>query len=456
MSPLQFVTRRSIAPIASSLLSASFYLDRNERSNCRCDANIPSPLPIGTSSNSPTTSSDSRTLPATTPNSNPIQLPPPSSSDGKSDQGLAQIQIHSPSINVANGEIKGTDLPPPPTPVTVEPTTPTTTNNNNDPPNERVAGVKNVGEEMFHDLFPLRQLWKPKVEYPLWDKNWDGRVLESMGSKEADRDRDRLIRKNGVTRHIILVRHGQYDETHKEDEKRILTPLGREQAEITGKRIAEMMQGFPTTKYTPCNVTTIHVSNMARAKETADIIASQLPSHVRRAAPDANLNEGRPCHTVPGGRVSQAVVVKTEESSQKIEAAYRAYFHRMEYDDVDPAFETTTIIEGGTEGRDGTTLETNTVTTPSPTSEDPTEEQRIGHPQHEFEIIVCHANVLRYMTCRALQIPPEAWLRLCTFNCSLTYLTIRPTGTVSCRMLGDIGHLGYDRSTFSMHHGFNW
>ena len=79
------------------------------------------------------------------------------------------------------------------------------------------------------------------------------------------------------------------------------------------------------------------------------------------------------------------------------------------------------------------------------------------HPQHEFEIIVCHANVIRYFLCRALQIPPEAWLRLCTFNCSLTYLTIRPgTGTVSCRMLGDIGHLGIEHSTFSMHHGFNW
>jgi len=56
----------------------------------------------------------------------------------------------------------------------------------------------------------------------------------------------------------------------------------------------------------------------------------------------------------------------------------------------------------------------------------------------------------------ALQLPPEAWLRYCPFNCSLTYLTIRPTGTVSCRMLGDIGHLPYNASTFSGHHGYNW
>jgi hypothetical protein len=56
----------------------------------------------------------------------------------------------------------------------------------------------------------------------------------------------------------------------------------------------------------------------------------------------------------------------------------------------------------------------------------------------------------------ALQLPPEAWLRYCPFNCSLTYLTIRPTGSVSCRMVGDIGHLPYDACTFSQHHGFNW
>lgn len=90
------------------------------------------------------------------------------------------------------------------------------------------------------------------------------------------------------------------------------------------------------------------------------------------------------------------------------------------------------------------------------TSEKVTSQQLESDPQHEFEIIICHANVIRYFFCRALQLPPEAWLRLCTFNCSLTYLTIRPTGTVSCRMLGDIGHLPYELNTFSGHTGFNW
>ena len=42
----------------------------------------------------------------------------------------------------------------------------------------------------------------------------------------------------------------------------------------------------------PCNIKVLHVSNMARAKETADIIAQHLPG-VERAGPDPLLNEGR-------------------------------------------------------------------------------------------------------------------------------------------------------------------
>lgn len=70
-------------------------------------------------------------------------------------------------------------------------------------------------EELYHGLFPKRQLWKPPLEYPLWFKNWDGREPEPTGNKEEDHIRARHIRKHGVTRHIILVRHGQYDETDK-------------------------------------------------------------------------------------------------------------------------------------------------------------------------------------------------------------------------------------------------
>jgi hypothetical protein len=77
------------------------------------------------------------------------------------------------------------------------------------------VGMKDDEPGEYHGLFPKRQLWQPKVPYPLWDRNWDGRDLASTGDKEADRDQARFVRKHGVTRHIILVRHGQYDEDEK-------------------------------------------------------------------------------------------------------------------------------------------------------------------------------------------------------------------------------------------------
>ena len=280
------------------------------------------------------------------------------------------------------------------------------------------AGMQPNETGDFHKLFPKRQLWQPAVEYPLWDKNWDSRQPELSGDEEERVRKTIKLRKEGVTRHIILVRHGQYDESEEDDAKRILTETGRKQANYTGKRLREMLEGA-SEKFGPCDIKVVRVSNMARAKETADIIASHLPG-VERPLPDADLNEGRPAHNIPGGKASASTVKKTDQSHPRIEKAFQKYFHRA------PPPDDSLDNEGGKKGK------------------------------HEFEIIVCHANVIRYFFCRALQLPPEAWLRLCTFNCSLTYLTIRPTGTVSCRMLGDVGHIPYGFTTFSMHPGYNW
>jgi len=308
----------------------------------------------------------------------------------------------------------------------------------------------NVAYEYFHDLFPKRQLWKPRVEYPLWDKNWDERDPENNDYQE----KNCKLYQNSVTRHIILIRHGQYHQSH-DPEKRILTVLGKEQAELTGARLAEMIQGT-ANEFGRCNLRVMHVSNMIRAKETADIIASHLGKDIIRTNPDTNLNEGKPCHHLPGSRVNDSDIKAVEFDRKRIDAAFKRYIYRAV-----PSYYSS-------EGRE-TILERNET----PLTKEGEKEYIYNADEkiieknrkldinsrnlnHEFEIIVCHANVIRYFLCRALQLPPEAWLRFCTFNCSLTYLTIRPSGTVSCRMLGDIGHLGYGKSTFSMYHGFNW
>lgn len=324
---------------------------------------------------------------------------------------------------------------------------------------------------LYNGLFPLYQLWTPKVPYPQWDKDWDGKQPQPQPTQDGNDKQDvntpqeqqkkqqqqhqydeRFIRKHGVTRHIILIRHGQYDERHPDDHKRVLTPLGRKQAELTGKRLAEMIQGI-NEQFGPCHVKVLRVSDMARAKETAEIIAKELPDWVERAEPDALLNEGRPCHTIPGGRVSQKVIEKTDQGHKRIEEAFRKYFYRADLPLCDKGEEKKEEDVSNVDKREDHAL---TASDEKKDSLQGSSKELEFHPQHEFEIIVCHANVIRYFLCRALQLPPEAWLRLCTFNCSLNYITIRPTGSVSVRMLGDIGHLGYEYSTFSMHHGFNW
>ncbi|GFR13698.1 hypothetical protein TNCT_738291, partial [Trichonephila clavata] len=57
------------------------------------------------------------------------------------------------------------------------------------------------------------------------------------------------------------------------------------------------------------------------------------------------------------------------------------------------------------------------------------------------EIIVCHENVIRYCICRLHQFPPEAWLRLSLHHCSISWITIFPTGRVKSCMIGDSGFL---------------
>lgn len=97
----------------------------------------------------------------------------------------------------------------------------------------------------------------------------------------------------------------------------------------------------------------------------ADIIASHLPG-VERPLPDAELNEGRPSHNIPGGKASASTIRKTDETHPRIEGAFSKIFYR-----ADP-----------------------------PKKVEAEEVADAEKPKHEFEVIVCHANVIRYFFCR--------------------------------------------------------
>uniref|UniRef100_A0A914C1P6 Serine/threonine-protein phosphatase PGAM5, mitochondrial n=1 Tax=Acrobeloides nanus TaxID=290746 RepID=A0A914C1P6_9BILA len=191
-----------------------------------------------------------------------------------------------------------------------------------------------------------------------------------------------------ATRHIFLIRHGQYQLDSKE---KYLTALGREQAILLGKSLAEN-----GTKFDKCIYST-----MNRATETAQLMMEQLPP--LKSKSDSILEEGAPYPPEPRHGDWRPRLKEFYTEGSRIEAAFRKYIHRA-----------------------------------SPKQK-----------EDSYELIVCHANVIRYFICRALQFPPEGWLRMSIGNTGITWLVIRPNGNVSLRYLGEIGHLHPDKLTFT-------
>uniref|UniRef100_A0A4W5QIC8 Serine/threonine-protein phosphatase PGAM5, mitochondrial n=1 Tax=Hucho hucho TaxID=62062 RepID=A0A4W5QIC8_9TELE len=229
-----------------------------------------------------------------------------------------------------------------------------------------------------------------------WDFNWDKRdpstLLTNGKKKEIVSEDPSSEQDNGkpkATRNILLIRHSQYNLSGNGDHERILTTLGREQAEFTGQRLAALGLKYDIM---------VH-STMARATETANIISKYLPG-VELVSCDL-LREGAPIEPVPPVTHWKPDAVQYHEDGARIEAAFRRYIHR-----ADPK-----------------------------------------QKEDSYEIIVCHANVIRYFVCRALQFPPEGWLRIGLNNGSITWLTVRPSGRVALRTLGDSGFMPPDKLT---------
>ncbi|KAH8050359.1 hypothetical protein JL720_15390 [Aureococcus anophagefferens] len=150
------------------------------------------------------------------------------------------------------------------------------------------------------------------------------------------------------------------------------------------------------------------------------------------AAGASGATSSSACPATRSGGIHHSAAVYRDGA--RVEAAFRRYFKRaLPYDETDD------------DDDDDEFAATGNFAKPKP-----------GDPTDEYDVIVCHANVIRFLFLRALQLPPETWLRLCTMNCSITYLTISPSGHVAARLMGDVGHLKPDRIAFGEHKGFNW
>ncbi|KAL1138710.1 hypothetical protein AAG570_008772, partial [Ranatra chinensis] len=191
-------------------------------------------------------------------------------------------------------------------------------------------------------------------------------------------------KKPKAVRHIILIRHGQYNLDGITDPDRTLTELGKSQAKMTAMRLKELDLPY----------TSLVWSTMTRAKETAMIIREALSSEIN-IQECSLLEEGAPVPPEPPIGHWKPPYHQFFQDGARIEAAYRKFFHRAD----------------------------------------------MSQEQDSYDVIVCHANVIRYFVCRALQYPAEGWLRLSLHHASITWLSILPSGRVLLRCYGDAGYM---------------
>ena len=187
-------------------------------------------------------------------------------------------------------------------------------------------------------------------------------------------------------RSIVLVRHGQYYFDTGE-----LTDLGVRQAKASSERVASLCKGLALAS----EPTSLVVSSATRAMQT-----SQPFTHTLRLKPevDDQLRECWPC--VAYDRDNTRPTSDVQRGHHQAEAAFRRVFRRPE-----------------------------------------------SAANNETVVVVAHANVIRYWTLRALQLPPEAWTNLSIPHCSITHIRVSASGNVNVRCVGDSGFLPPDMVT---------
>eukprot|EP01059_Diplonema_ambulator_P015826 TRINITY_DN27037_c0_g1_i1.p1 TRINITY_DN27037_c0_g1~~TRINITY_DN27037_c0_g1_i1.p1 ORF type:complete len:200 (+),score=47.53 TRINITY_DN27037_c0_g1_i1:62-601(+) len=162
-----------------------------------------------------------------------------------------------------------------------------------------------------------------------------------------------------------------------------LNDLGREQAVCAAKRVAKLHLGESVAAFP----TSLVVSSAKRTRQTAEPFIDILglePTY------DDDLRECFPCPV--NDRTTTRSPEDLAAAHRQAESAFSRLFRRPR-----------------------------------------------SSSQNEVVVVITHANVIRYWTLRALQLPPDAWTLLSIPHCSITHVKITPSGNVSVRCIGDAG-----------------
>lgn len=188
--------------------------------------------------------------------------------------------------------------------------------------------------------------------------------------------------------YLYLIRHGIYDRSDSTSDVtgNGLNALGHEQATLTGRYLAAL----------PVKWHAIVASNYLRARNTADDIAAALhmpvveDTLIHECTPTAEHPEYNTNHTPAD--IAQCV--------DNLEAAWTKYF----------------------------------VPTPAADTHD---------------LLVCHGNVTRWLTLKALGADVRKWYSMDIANASLTVIAVRPDGTCRLVTYSSNLHLPVEKQTWA-------
>ncbi len=184
-----------------------------------------------------------------------------------------------------------------------------------------------------------------------------------------------------VARTLILVRHGHHSLDPAADPAQgpPLTPVGLEQAKLTAKRIQQ--SGIA--------IDAVVASPMARSQQTARLIVDGLKGARLLTMPD--LTECTP-PVPPAQMTSLTSPADLQACAGRFDRVFDAYF-------------------------------------------------RPATSKESAQILVAHANVIRYLVSKALGMDPKAWQQFSISHASVTTVRIQADGSMIVLGVGDIGHV---------------
>lgn len=211
------------------------------------------------------------------------------------------------------------------------------------------------------------------------------------------------------SRYLYLLRHGQYHiDRDSEDSSGHLTGLGRKQAAFAAKAIREEIP----------EVNGIYCSTMARASETAEIVAEEYPG--MKYSQSRSLCECFPYLTermLSMPEIGQGTPVDEIKNRLCRDREYREALHSR------------------CEGKFGAR--------PDPKPADKAYDRFFirARTREKHDILVCHGNIIRYFVTKAVRVLPEVWGNMAIHNCGITVLKVNKSGKVILYTFNDYAYM---------------